>query len=171
MPYRRPSWAQLLTHRPVEEFLRRVVLYQNPIEHLVLVSPFIGPLKGVTPNMTRLVEKINKDRIRTYVITNQPDHDSQQAAVDVLSQSHYTEIRYNASLHAKVYVCKTRHIGFAMLGSGNLTATSIKNRIEVGIVIREQGPGAYIFNELWTWGLQRLRQMRASRIEKRMTMT
>ena len=168
-PDRRPSWAQLLTHRPVEDFLRRVLIYPDAIEHLVLVSPFIGPLEGVTPNMTRLVEKIDRDRIRTYVITNEPDHDSQQAAVDVLSRSRYIEIRYNAALHAKVYVCKTRHIGFAMLGSGNLTATSIKRRIEVGIVIREQGPGVYIFNELWTWGSQRLRQMRASRIEKRMT--
>ena len=163
----RPSWAQLLTHRPVEHFLRRVVLYQNPVEHLVLVSPFIGSLKGVIPNMTRLVEKIDRDRIRTYVITNQPDHDSQKAAVEVLSRSRYIEIRYNASLHAKVYVCKTQHIGFAMLGSGNLTATSIKQRIEVGIIIRERGPGVYIFNELWAWGSQRLRQM--SQVAKRMT--
>ena len=169
MPDLRSSWAQLQTHRPVEDFLRRVVLYQNPIEHLVLVSPFIGPLKGVTPTMTRLVEKIDRDRIRTYVITNEPAHDSQQAAVEVLSRSRYIEIRYNASLHAKVYVCKTRHIGFAMLGSGNLTATSIKQRIEVGIIIREQGPGAYIFKELWTWGSQRLRQMKASQVVKRMT--
>ena len=167
MTDRRPSWAQLLTHRPVEDFLRRVVLYQDPIEHLVLVSPFIGPLKGITPNMSRLVEKIDRDRIRTYVITNEPGHDSQQAAVEVLSQSRYIEIRYNASLHAKVYVCKTRRIGFAMLGSGNLTATSIKQRIEVGIVIRERGPGVYIFNELWTWGSQRLRQ--TSQVVKRMT--
>ena len=167
MADRRPSWAQLLTHRPVEDFLRRVVLYQNPIEHLVLVSPFIGPLKGITPNMSRLVEKIDRDRIRTYVITNEPGQDSQQAAVEVLSRSRYIEIRYNASLHAKVYVCKTRHIGFAMLGSGNLTATSIKQRIEVGIVIRERGPGVYIFNELWTWGSQRLRQ--TSQVAKRMT--
>ena len=168
MPDRRPSWAQLLTHRPVEDFLRRVLFYQDSIEHLVLVSPFIGPLKGITPNMTRLVEKIDRDRIRTYVITNEPAHDSQQAAVEVLSRSRYIEIRYNASLHAKVYVCKTRHIGFAMLGSGNLTATSIKQRIEVGIIIREQGPGAYIFKELWTWGSQHLRQMKASQVVKRM---
>ena len=135
----------------------------------MLVSPFIGTLKGVTPSMTRLVQKIDRDRIRTFVITNKPDRDSQQAAVDVLSRSRYIEIRYNAALHAKVYVCKTRHIGFAMLGSGNLTATSINRRIEVGIIIREQGPGAFIFKELWTWGSQRLRQMRASRLEKRMT--
>ena len=165
----RPSWAQLLTHRPVEDFLRRVLLYDDSIDQMVLVSPFIGPLEGVTPNMARLVEKIDRDRIRTYVITNEPYDDSQKAAVDLLSRSRYVEIRYNAALHAKVYVCKTRHIGFAMLGSGNLTATSIKRKIEVGIVIREQGPGAHIFNELWTWGSQRLRQMKASRIEKRMT--
>ena len=140
MPDRRPSWAQLITHRPVEDFLRRVLLYPHSIEHLVLVSPFIGPLKGVNPNMARLVQKINRDRIRTYVVTNEPENDSQRAAVKLLSKSRYIEIRYNAALHAKVYVCKTRHIGFAMLGSGNLTATSIKRRIEVGIVIREQGP-------------------------------
>ena len=165
----RPSWAQLLTDKPVENFLRRVILYQDAIENLVLVSPFVGPLRGVTPNMTRLVEKIDRERIPTFVVTNEPDNDFQQEAIDVLSRSRYVEIRYNAALHAKVYVCKTRGIGFAMLGSGNLTATSINKRIEVGIVIREQGPGAHIFNELWTWGARHLRQLRASRLEKRMT--
>ena len=170
MPDRPPSWAQVLTDRPVENFLRRVALCQQPIETLVLVSPFIGPLKGVTPSMTHLVDKINRGRIRTYVITNEPDHDqpAQQNAVDILSQSQYTEIRYNASLHAKVYVCETRQVSFAMLGSGNLTETSITKRIEVGILVYNQGPGRYVFNELLTWGSRRLRQLKASRVIKHM---
>ena len=106
----RPSWAQLLTDKPVEDFLRRVLFYQDVIENLVLVSPFVGPLRGVTPNMTRLVEKIDRDGIRTFVVTNEPDNEFQQEAIDVLSRSRYVEIRYNAALHAKVYVCKTRSI-------------------------------------------------------------
>ena len=166
-----PSWAQILTNKPVEEFLLRVVLYQQPIEYLVLVSPFIGPLRRVTPNMEGLVNKINRFQIPTYVITNEPDRNypAHQAAVDMLSRSRYTEIRYNPSLHAKVYVCKTRQIGFAMLGSGNLTETSITKRIEIGILVNERGPGVYVFNELWTWGSQRLRQLRESRLIKSMT--
>lgn len=170
MAERPPSWAQVLTDRPVEEFLLRVMMYQRPIEFLVLVSPYIGPLRKVTPSMTRLVEKINTGRIRTYVITNEPDseHPSHQAAVDILSGSRYSEIRYNPSLHAKVYVCKTREVSFAMLGSGNLTETSITKRIEVGILVNERGPGAYVFNELWTWGSQRLRQLSESRLIKPM---
>ena len=119
--------------------------------------------------MTRLVEKINRNRIRTFVVTNEPDQDSQQAAVDLLSGSRFIEIRYNSALHAKVYVCKTQHIGFAMLGSGNLTATSIRKRIEVGIEIREKGPGVSLFRELWVWSSQHLRQQKASRIFKKMT--
>lgn len=169
MSTRRPSWAQLLTEKPVEHFLLQVICNQEAIENLVLVSPFVGTLRGVTPSMTRLVEKIDREHIPTFVVTNEPSNEFQQEAVDVLSGSRYIEIRYNAALHAKVYVCKTRGIGFAMLGSGNLTTTSINKRIEVGIVIREKGPGAHIFSELWIWGSRHLRQLRASRLEKRMT--
>ena len=70
-----PSWAQVLTERPVEDFLRRVMMYQRPIESLVLVAPFIGPLKDVNPSMTRLVDRIDVGRIRTYIITNEPSAD------------------------------------------------------------------------------------------------
>lgn len=166
----RPSWVEVLTNRPVEHFLRRVVLTQQPIDYLVLVSPFIGPLRHVTPTMQSLVEKIDRARIPTYVVTNEPDrgYPHHQAAVDILSRSRYTEIRYNSSLHAKVYVCKARQVGFAMLGSGNLTETSITKRIEVAILVNDKGPGAYVFNELWVWGSQRLRQFRESHLIKRM---
>ena len=164
-----PSWVQVLTERPVEDFLRRVVLCQHPIESLVLVSPFLGPLKGIHPSLTRLLELIDKNRIRTYIVTNEPNQSqpAQREAVDILSSSKYTEIRFNPWLHAKVYVCKTRQIGFAMLGSGNLTETSIARRIEVGLLVSERGPGMQVFNELWAWGSRHLRQQRASRLVKR----
>lgn len=170
MPDSGPPWVQVLTNRPVEDFLRRVILYDQPIEYLVLVSPFIGPLRRVRPSMSRLVEKIDRNRIRTYVITNEPSRDgiAHQAAIDLLSRTPYTEIRYNASLHAKVYVCKTQRVGFAMLGSGNLTETSITKRIEVGVLISRRGSGVHVFDELSAWGSRRLRQLRESRLIKRM---
>ncbi len=119
--------------------------------------------------MSRLIKRIERDRIPTYVVTNEPDKPSQQKAVDMLSKCRYTEIRYNASLHAKVYVCKARQNGFAMLGSGNLTATSISKKIEVGIMIRDKGPGVYVFNDLWRWGSHRLRTLSESKLIKGMS--
>lgn len=168
-PNHPPPWIRVVTRQPVQVFLTRVVSHQEPIDHLVLVSPFIGPLKGISPSLTRLVDKINRDKIRTYVITNEPSPNhspSQQAAVDVLTGSRYTEIRYNASLHAKVYVCKAQRKSFAMLGSGNLTETSIARRIEVGVVVFDQDQGMYLFRELWKWGSQNLRQRKESRLIK-----
>lgn len=164
------TYVEVVAERPVERFLRMVILSERPVDELVLISPIIGPLFGVSVSMTRLIDTINQGRIRTYVITNEPtaQYPSHQQAVSMLSKSDYTEIRFNSSLHAKVYVCRVRDGGFALLGSGNLTETSIRQRIEIGMVIFARGGGIPIFHELAEWGTVRLRTLRESRLVKRM---
>ena len=166
------SYVKLVTEKPVERFLLEFMLSQELVESLILVSPIIGPLQGVSVSMNRLVEKINRDRIKTYVITNEPSdrHPDHSRAVAMLKSSDFTEIRFNASLHAKCYVCRYLDGGFALLGSGNLTATSIRQRIEIGMIIYSRGKGTSLFHELFAWGAVRLRTLQESKLIKPMTM-
>lgn len=165
-----PAYVELVSEKPVERFLRMVLLSPRGIHELVLVSPIIGMLRGVSVSMTRLCEKIDRERIRTYVITNEPrrEYASHQQAVSILGRCDFTEIRFNPSLHAKVYVCRFTDGGFALLGSGNLTETSIQQRIEIGVIIHSRGRGADLFRELFDWGTVRLRTLRESKLVKRM---
>lgn len=160
---------KLLTERPVEAFLHKLAAAPAPLSHLVIVSPIIGPLRNVDFKLQQLVEKIERHKIITYVVTNEPsqEYPSHGEAVRILSQSRFTEIRYNASLHAKVYVCEGNGTGFAMLGSGNLTDTSITRRIEVGILINGRGNAEQLFRELYRWGSEKLRVIKESKLVKR----
>jgi len=165
-------YVELITNKPVERFLRMFILSPRTVEELVIVSPIIGMLRGgVSVSMQRVVERINREHIRTYVITNEPssDYPSHVQAVATLKQSDFTEIRDNEFLHAKVYICCIKDGGFALLGSGNLTETSIQRRIEIGVVIFRRGKGIPLFQELSRWGLERLRCSRGSNLIKRIT--
>jgi len=167
-----PPYVEIVPEKPVERFLRMFMLSPRPVEELVLISPIIGMLRGgVSVSMERIVAKIDKEHIRTYVITNEPsaEQPSHVQAVSTLQHSDYTEIRYNESLHAKVYLCQFRDGGFALLGSGNLTETSIQQRIEIGMLIFRRGKGIALFHELSRWGLERLRYVSGSKLIKRMT--
>ena len=169
---RLPSYLEIVPDKPVERFLRMFILSSKMVEELVIISPIIGMLRGgVSVSMNRVIERINRERIKTYVITNEPSHyhPSHVQAMTALKQSNFIEIRYNESLHAKVYICRTRDGGFALLGSGNLTETSIQRRIEIGMVIFRRGDGIPLFQELSKWGLERLRSVRGSILIKRMT--
>ena len=169
---RLPSFLEIVPDKPVERFLRMFILSSKTVEELVIISPIIGMLRGgVSVSMNRVIERINRERVKTYVITNEPSHDhpSHVQAMTALKQSNFIEIRYNESLHAKVYICRTRDGGFALLGSGNLTETSIQRRIEIGMVIFRRGDGVPLFQELSKWGLERLRSVRGSILIKRMT--
>jgi len=167
-----PSYLEIVSDKPVERFLRMFILSAKYVEELIIISPIIGMLRGgVSVSMTRVIDRIDRERIKTYVITNEPspEHPSHAQAMSALKQSNYTEIRYNDSLHAKVYICRTRGGGFALLGSGNLTETSIQRRIEIGMVIFRRGDGVLLFQELSRWGLERLRSVRGSILVKPMT--
>lgn len=163
-----PTFAEIVIDRPVERFLHRFILSTKPIDELILVSPYIGPLWGVSVTLQRIVEKINAEHIRTYVVTNSPaaDKPAHSAAVAILSKSRWTEVRYNESLHAKVYVCHAPSGGFALFGSGNLTESSINHRLEVGMIINERGQGVPLYKTLHEWSLIKLRTLEGTKVVK-----
>ncbi|MCM8822532.1 MAG: phospholipase D-like domain-containing protein [Candidatus Omnitrophica bacterium] len=147
-------YTEIIIDCPVEKFLRRRFIIDEIPQSLIIVSPIICTLKRTRYTIPYLVEKITKERIRTYVITRKPEENFHKEAVDILAQSDFIEIRYNNSLHANLYICAylNEWNSFALLGSANLTKHSIEKNIEVGVIIYSRNEGKNLRYELYRGG-------------------
>jgi hypothetical protein len=159
---------RLLTEKTVEHFLLRFFLRDVSIRSLCIVSPYISALAGSRFTLYDLSDKILRERIPTYVVTRTPAEKYQQDAIDVLTGNEWVEIRFNETLHAKVYVSSAipESESFALFGSGNLTDRSIGSNIEVGMLIVAQGIGRPLVEELYYWANNRLRILEESRLHQ-----
>jgi phosphatidylserine/phosphatidylglycerophosphate/cardiolipin synthase-like enzyme len=155
------TYAEIITEKPVQRFLLKFYLAQYPVKNLVLVSPFMGALKNTRVTLEGLCLKIKEKNIPTYVITRKPEYEDHQQAVDMLKDCDLVELRYNESLHAKLYICSFYDdtLSFALLGSGNLTRHSIEKNIEIAMMIYGREDGREIIRELSKWGLERMRTL------------
>jgi len=161
------DYAELITQKPVKRFLQRFCLTDEPFESLIIVSPWIGTLEGTRFTLAYMLTLVEKRRLPTYVITREPTEEWHEQAVNMLKACNWVEIRYNPSLHAKLYVgTQSEGRGFAMLGSGNLSRTSIERNIEIGMMIYGRGRGRGLLHELAAWGTIRLRTQ--SKLVKKM---
>ena len=156
-----PPYAQVITERPVERFLRRYLLGGVVAQTMVIVSPFVGTLAGTPFELKAVTEKALADGTRLYVITREPSELYHQAGVDVLQQCPLVEIRYNPDIHAKLYLVWSRNEAesFALFGSGNLTERGLRYNIELGMMIFPRGHGRSILHDLYQWGGYVLRTM------------
>lgn len=163
------KYAEIVTSKPVQRFLLRFYLSDIPIQSLILISPFVGTLEGTRVTLDAVCKKAVEKGILTYVITCPPDDEYHQKAVDTIKNYDLIELRFNESLHAKLYVClcQDESRSFALLGSGNLTRNSIENNIEIAMMIYAQGGGRDILRELSQWGLQRLRTLNDTKLVKK----
>ena len=162
-------YIRLVTERTVECFLQRFFLRDAFIRNLCIVSPFISMLEGCRFTLCDLSEKIGRERIPTYVVTRSPSEPYQEEAIALLACNEWVEIRFNESVHAKVYVSSAmpESESFALFGSGNLTSRSIGENIEVGMLIVGKGQGRSLVHELYYWANNRLRVLEESRIHQR----
>jgi phosphatidylserine/phosphatidylglycerophosphate/cardiolipin synthase-like enzyme len=89
-------------------------------------------------------------------------------ALEIMRDLDLIEIRFNNSLHAKVYLCKCSKTedSFALLGSANFTWTSVNRNIEVGLLIKCHSDGGTIIHELNNWFQNKLRP--GSELQKKM---
>lgn len=160
------SYIELVTDRPVERFLTRLFLRASPLRSLQIVSPFISPIADSRYALTELRKKVEEQEVPTYVLTRAPSEPYQKAAMAQLLGSPWIEVRYNASIHAKVYVAiaKSEAESFALFGSCNLTTKSIGTNIEVAMLVNGRGPGREILRELNYLASVRLRTLRESRL-------
>ena len=154
-----PPFAQILTERTVEHFLRRYLVSPTPPHVMVIVSPFISDLAGEMYELKDVLKRINADHTRTYVVTRPPRESYQQAGMELLRMSPYVEIRYNPDVHAKLYICWHREVeeSFALFGSGNLTSGGLRYNLELGMMILARGQGKKLVQELYNWGAVALR--------------
>jgi phosphatidylserine/phosphatidylglycerophosphate/cardiolipin synthase-like enzyme len=164
------DYAEIVTSKPVRRFLLTFYLSDAPMQSLILISPIFGTLEGTRVTLDAVCQKAIDKGIPTYVITRSPEEESHQQAIDILGKYDQVELRYNESLHAKLYicVCQDESRSFALLGSGNLTRNSMENNIEIGMMIYGQGQGREILRELSRWGLERLRTLNETKLIKRM---
>jgi len=164
------EYAKIVTSKPVKRFLLEFYLSDIPIQNLILISPFVGTLEGTRVTLDGVCRKAVEKGIPTYVITRAPEDEYHQQAIDILMSYDPVELRFNESLHAKLYVClcQDESQSFALLGSANLTRTSIEKNIEIAMMIYGRGPGREILKELSRWGLERLRTLNDTKLIKKM---
>ena len=156
-----PTYAQVITERPVERFLHKYLAGGVVAQTMVIVSPFIGDLAGTLVELKAVTERVLSDRTRLYVITREPRELYHQAGVAVLQECPLAEIRYNPDIHAKLYIAWSRDVAdsFALFGSGNLTTGGLQRNLELGMMIYARGYGRNILNQLYQWGGHALRSM------------
>lgn len=160
--------VRLVTEKTVEHFLQRLFLRDMPIRSLCLVSPFINTMEGSRFTLADLSAKITRECIPTYVVTRAPVEPWQEDAMAILAANDWVEVRYNNSVHAKVYVTAAmpESESFALFGSGNLTGRSIEANLEVGMIIVAQGQGRPLVEELYYWANNRLRVLEESKLHQ-----
>jgi phosphatidylserine/phosphatidylglycerophosphate/cardiolipin synthase-like enzyme len=113
-----------------------------------------------------LRRKVETEQIPMYVVTHRPVMPYQHDAMDVMRGSHWIELRYNESVHAKVYVAMAVRDAesFALFGSGNLTAKSIESNIEIGMMVYSEDLGRDILRELNYWSSVHVRTLKGSKL-------
>jgi len=161
------QFAQIVTDRPVEVFLRKLLIGKPDLETLVIVSPFIGSLTGTRFELRTLCERLRQTNTPVYVLTREPVDQYHREGMAVLLQYDNVEVRYNPALHAKLYVCWTRETteAFALFGSGNLTYPGVQGNIELGMMVFGKGPGRDLVGRLYKWGLE-LRTLSGTTVAK-----
>ncbi len=161
------QFAQIVTDRPVEVFLRKLFISKPDLETLVIVSPFIGSLAGTRFELRQLCERLSQSNTPIYVMTREPVDDYHRQGVQVLLQYDNVEVRYNSALHAKLYVCWAYEVNeaFALFGSGNLTYSGVQGNIELGMMVFGKGPGRDLIDRLYKWGLD-LRTLAGTTVAK-----
>ncbi len=159
---------RLVTEKTVEHFLLRLFLRDVSVRSLCLVSPFINTMEESRFTLADLSAKIARERIPTYVVTRSPVEPWQDAAMAILAENEWVEVRYNNSVHAKVYVTAAtpESESFALFGSGNLTGRSIEANLEVGMIIVARGQGRPLVEELYYWANNRLRVLEESKLHQ-----
>lgn len=165
-PFPTKRFAEIVYERTVERFLLRLFLRDAKLRAICIVSPFISSLADARYSLRNLREKVERERVPTYVVTREPTDDYQAEAVHELLGSPWIEVRYNALIHAKLYVATADRDpdSFALFGSGNLTGRSIESNVELAMLVYSEGPGREILRDLHYWASVRVRTQAESRL-------
>jgi hypothetical protein len=94
-----------------------------------------------------------REKISTRVFMRHPRKEPINVeAVEIFGSCLTVNLYFNNELHAKVYVCKCDPIGFALVGSANLSGHATRSH-EIGLMVEGKGKGIDIVEELQTLGV------------------
>ena len=161
-------YASVVRHKGHVMFFHRVFVAQD-ITSLVIVSPWIGSLnrQEIGYSIDDLIRLITLSRVPTHVITRTPRKaPSNHDAVAALKTCALVNLYFNDEVHAKVYVCRCRPCGFALLSSANLSHTAATSSVEIGLMIEGKGYGERVVEELEAFGKEDMPGMPGTYVEK-----
>jgi len=140
--------ARVVRRAVLQKFLSRVLAETKPCERLLIVSPWITAMRGQKYPLDRVLGLLPPSAFIS-VVTRQPGFASHEEAVQIVAMHRNSEIIYNDSIHAKIYVATfdrdRRKI--ALIGSANLTSRG-NTQGEIGIIFVYSMEGKRIINDL-----------------------
>jgi hypothetical protein len=140
-------WLHVATRRVVASFIDALAR-SHGWSKVFLISPWISSFDSCSGmNFTQLLQRLKADDATVYVVTRPPEEEWHQNALDELGATGKANIVLVADLHTKLYCAITDQGSLALVGSANLTQKSLTNR-EIGVLLRESGPGRRIIQLL-----------------------
>ncbi|MFW9889706.1 MAG: hypothetical protein ACFFER_16070 [Candidatus Thorarchaeota archaeon] len=139
---------RILRKKVLDAFIERVINFALPCTRLLIVSPWITPLDKQRYPLEWIVAKL-KDLEFLGIVTREPTDEHHQRAIEILSTHPQSDVIYNSTLHAKIYLASfgrgERKI--ALIGSANLSNAGNRN-VEIGILFFYVRDGRYIIDGL-----------------------
>ena len=150
---RRP---EIIRHRIIDTFFRRVLNEHRPINTLTIVSPWISRWEVEHVGLERIRDMVDHRHVRTLILTRPPNQSWHSDALDMLNLSSFVTIHLIPHLHAKVFLCESIPVPFGLVGSANLTSQSLQN-VELGVLFEGRGDLSHLIRDLKTLAWQDLR--------------
>jgi hypothetical protein len=137
--------VRVLRTDPFGAFVRAVAR-EDP-RRITIVSPWINDDCDRVVTLAALVRHAVRRRAAIVLVTRPPLTDTHAAAVQIIREAPKSRIYFNQRLHAKLYVCESRHgRGLAVVGSANGTGNSAFLD-EIAVLLRPER-GSNIISEL-----------------------
>ena len=133
-------------------FFERFLNAKN-VKELMIVTPWITSLKNEPTRLEHILNKINKEKIKTSIFMRSPEKEPiNREASEMFRNSRHIRLFFNNELHAKVYCCTCSPSGFALVSSANLSSMATR-AYEIGIIVEGRGHGTRIISELNSIGI------------------
>lgn len=131
----------------IEPFLMRLFAERNP-KIVYWVSPWLTHMTFRTATTKKLLQKLQRQKVRVILITREPEKGSpHEEFIRDVKELPTASIHYMPMLHAKFYVAVTNERRYALLGSANMYEWSSRS-YELGIVIESRGEGEVLIDKL-----------------------
>lgn len=78
-----PPYVRIFTEKAIEQFLRKYFACTTYPQNLVIISPYISELSGEFTDLKDIIDKVERDKTLTYVITRPSNEEYQQRSIEL----------------------------------------------------------------------------------------